>query len=124
MKFGSIAGIVLPGKKLASTLGFPTLNLQPPALLEIASGVYACLVDIDRQTYQGIMNLGYSPTFQGKILRLEIHVFDFNQDCYGKKVIVTPKIFIRPEQKFSAIDQLKSQIKADIILAKSYFLEQ
>ena len=92
------------------------LGMQP------AIGGYAVRAGLDRGNdtvwYDGIANLGFRPTFGGTTCLLETHIFDFNQDIYGKHLRVALVEFIRPEIKFEQIEELKAQITADTGLAK------
>ena len=83
-------------------------------------GVYAVRVKkIKRNGYfKGIANLGYRPTFNGNKILLEVHLFNFSGNLYNKYLTVEFKKFIRKEKKFKNINQLKKQIKIDLIKAK------
>ena len=67
---------------------------------------------------QGIANIGYRPTFNGQNLLLEVNIFGINKNLYNKEVNVNFIKFIRSEKKFKGLEQLKKQIKIDIIQAK------
>jgi riboflavin kinase/FMN adenylyltransferase len=67
----------------------------------------------------GVMNLGYRPTVDGHGLVAEVHLFDWSADLYGKTLSVHFTQFIRPEQKFTALDELKAQIQSDCLVAKA-----
>lgn len=117
----SIAGVVEQGQHLARTLGFPTANIavaQPAALPPF--GVYAAETCIDGIFYRGIANLGIRPTIDEaqKIVRLETHLFDFAGALYGKHLTLSLTRFIRPEQKFSSVDELRAQMERDICAAR------
>lgn len=118
----SIAGRVEQGQHLARTLGFPTANIavtQPAALPPF--GVYAVETVIDGTGYRGVANLGLRPTIREaeKIVRLESHLFDFCGDLYGKHLTLALTRFIRPEQRFASVEELRGQIARDIAAAKS-----
>lgn len=76
-------------------------------------GVYAVEVEVDQQSYGGMMNIGTRPTFDFDYLTLEAHLFNFNDSLYGKKLKVRFKKFLRPERKFSGIEELRAQLKKD-----------
>lgn len=116
-----IHGTVREGNKLGHTIGFPTINIEPTVLLPLKYGVFACQVDIDGKIYEGVTNIGFRPTFKEKIFKAEMHIFDFDQDVYGKWVKVIPLKFIREERKFDSVDQLQKQIKMDVKEVKSFF---
>ena len=118
----TIRGRVAHGQKLGRTLGFPTLNIvfkQQPA----ASGVFVVhihgLADVP---LQGVANVGKRPTVDGVQHRLEVHVFKWSGDAYGRHVSVELIHRLRPEQRFSSIETLKQQIECDVEQAKSWLL--
>lgn len=113
----SIAGVVEPGQKLARRLGFPTANIgvHGQAVLPPA-GVYEVRVLLDGAPQRGIANLGLRPTIQEerKIVRLETHLTGWNGDLYGRALVVELRRFLRPEKKFSSVEELRAQIAADV----------
>lgn len=79
------------------------------------NGVYGVeVVDKDLQAFKGIMNIGVRPTVDGIKQTIEVHILDFDRDIYGEKLRVNLLKFIRPEQKFASLDELKAQIHRDI----------
>ena len=85
----NIEGIVRHGDGIGKRLGFPTANISLDQELALpAMGVYAVLVSLKGNVYKGVANLGIKPTFNGSDMRLEIHIFDFNGELYGKKLEV------------------------------------
>ena len=72
----------------------------------------------DNNYFKGIANLGYRPTFNGKKILLEVHLFNFSGNLYNKYLTVDFIKFIRKEKKFKNVEQLKKQIKVDLIKAK------
>ena len=117
-----LAGAVKKGQKLGRAIGFPTLNIVPEKEKFIPRyGVYGCKVKIEdvsscKQEHDGICNIGVKPTAtKGEELVAEIHVFDFNKDVYQKNVKVKLLTFLRVEKKFNSVEELKEQIKRDII---------
>jgi riboflavin kinase/FMN adenylyltransferase len=114
-----LEGIVIKGDQLGRKIGYPTANLLiiDTEKLIPAGGVYAVSVVIlkDGQRIEkfGMMNIGYRPTVNGKERRIEVHIFEFDDDIYGSKVIVELKHFIRNEIKFSGLDALRSQLDKD-----------
>ena len=110
-----ISGIVIKGKQMARGLGFPTANFLPKQnLIKPKFGVYQTTVLVEGQTYQAILNFGIKPTFAGTVPLFEVHIFDFDQTIYGKKITVELLDFIREEKKFDSISSLKNQIIKDI----------
>ena len=116
----SIIGKVEKGRKLGKKIGFPTCNLDIKEYVLATPGVYA--VKATRQNsntwIKGIANLGYRPTFNQKKLLLEVHLFNFSGNLYNKYLTVEFLKFIRKEKKFKNVEQLKKQIKSDLLIAK------
>jgi riboflavin kinase/FMN adenylyltransferase len=112
-----IDGRVQQGDRLGHSLGFPTANLGLADYLRPAAGVYAVrarLADEDGMRWlDGAANLGWRPTVGGRDLRLEVHLFDFDGDIYGRHLRVAFIEHLRPEQRFSGLDALKAQIAED-----------
>ena len=83
-------------------------------------GVYAVRSKIQKSSkyIKGIANLGYRPTFNGKKILLEVHLFNFSGNLYNKYLTVEFLRFIRKEKKFNNLELLKKQIKADLLVAK------
>lgn len=117
----SINGVVREGRKLGHTLGFPTLNLEPNVLLPLKRGVYTCQVNLNGRSINGVCNVGINPTFEGKTLKVETHLFDFSEIAYGKSIEVFPLKFLREETKFNSVDELQTQIHKDVETAIAYF---
>jgi riboflavin kinase / FMN adenylyltransferase len=119
-----IDGIVATGHQRGRTIGFPTANLALGDLLEPAHGVYAVRAGIGEgegfRWYDAIANLGRRPTVDGETLLLETHVFDFSGDLYDKPLRVQLLDFIRPERKFSGLDELSEQIAKDCNTARAF----
>ena len=115
------------GDKRGRTIGFPTANLHLGEFMQPKLGVYAVRAAIDSgddlQWFDGVANLGRRPTVAGENVRFEVHLFDFDGDLYGKHLRVALLGFIRPEMKFSGLDQLKSQIAADCDTARRMLAE-
>lgn len=116
----TVDGIVLHGDKRGRTIGFPTANLELADYTRPALGVYAVTIGIDgeRPHRPGVANFGNRPTVDGMTERLEIHLFDFDQDLYGKSLGVSFEAFLRPEKVFSGLDALKAQIAEDAATAR------
>ena len=116
----SIIGKVQKGKQLGKKIGFPTANIDIKDYILAKPGVYVVKVKkLNSLNYiRGIANLGYRPTFNGKKVLLEIHLFNFSGNLYNKYLTVEFLKFIRSEKKFKNVDQLKKQIKIDLLIAK------
>ncbi len=110
-----IIGKVIKGDGRGRTLGYPTANIAVPDGFAAANGVYAASVEVDGARYGAMVNLGIKPTFGGCGRVLELHLFDFSGDLYGREVTVELVEYIRPEQKFPTPDALRAQIEKDKI---------
>ena len=116
-----LRGSILHGDKRGRTIGFPTANLRPVPLFLPRFGVYAVRMKLAGKWHEGVANLGVRPTFGSEKPTLETHLFDFDGDIYGQRVEVELRRFIRAEQKFSGLEELKSQIARDGETARGYF---
>jgi len=116
-----ISGRVRHGQKLGRTIGFPTANIALDRKVSPVQGVFAVAVTFDGNVYQGVANIGKRPTVNGTRIQLEIHLFDFQGDIYGKCLDTQVLSMIRTEKKFDSFDLLKEQIKRDVIQAKAFF---
>ena len=116
-----IRGEVKRGKQRGGPeLGFPTANLHiSEEDLCPRHGVYVTQVIYDGKCYGGVLNIGYNPTFGEEQLSAETHIFDFNQDIYGKPIKINLLRFLRPEKKFAGVTELARQIGEDIKQAKA-----
>ncbi len=109
-----LSGRIRHGDMRGRTIGFPTLNQSLPEDIVAARGAYAVKVHgLSKETLNGVANIGNRPTVSGRETRLETHIFDFDQEVYGKKVCVELVQFLRSEQKFESFDDLMLQIKKD-----------
>ena len=114
----AITAEVVVGNKIGRTLGFPTANLELPReyMLINNRGVYACLVDYEGQTYKAMANIGHRPTIGDRSQDnplIEVNLFDFDGDLYGKQIRVRFIDRIRSEEKFDGLDELKAQLEQD-----------
>lgn len=117
-----IDGHVFKGDQRGRTIGFPTANLDLGELIRPAFGVYAVRAAVpdgpQAGVYDGVANIGRRPTFGKSDVTLEIHLFDFAGDLYDRIISAEVVEFIRPERKFSGIDELKAQIAEDCRAAR------
>ena len=111
-----LSGLVIKGMKLGSKIGFPTANVQLDQDLYIPKfGVYEISCIVEENLFKGILNIGLTPTVVNrKKVKIEAHLFNFNENIYGKKVVIKLKKFIREEIKFNSLDDLIKQINIDI----------
>ena len=118
----AVKGEVLHGKQLGRTIGMPTINqavsenkILPP------KGVYVSRVYLENGIYGGITNLGTKPTVSGENqIGVETHIFDFDGDLYGKIVKTELLYYVRGEQKFNTLEELKTQMHKDMEFGKKY----
>ena len=113
-----LRGIVVNGDKRGRTIGFPTANTQlsEPFVLPV-KGVYAVKAKLreEERWMFGVMNIGVKPTFHEGVTKpsVEVHLFDFNDDIYDRELTIQLYDYIRPERKFTSIDELIAQIRVD-----------
>lgn len=110
-----VRGEVVHGDKLGRQLGWPTANLWMRRLVEPARGVYAATVALpDGREVPGVANVGRRPTLGGDPeTRLEVHLFDFSGDLYGREIGVRLVRFLRADARFNNLEELKAAIAAD-----------
>jgi len=117
-----IRGTVVQGRNRGGKLlGFPTANIALQDELCPKTGIYAVTVDWEGRLYQGVANIGYSPTFDDHIFTVEVHILDFHENLYGQKIKINFLKRIRDEIKFNGIEALSSQIRNDIAVARNLF---
>lgn len=113
----SLSGVIVKGKQLGRTIGFPTANIQVREIAKLIplDGVYAVKVYYKDEAFGGMLNIGNRPTVDGTFQTVEVNIFDFDQEIYGEKLTVEFLQKIRNEQKFNGLDELKAQIAKDKI---------
>lgn len=118
-----IEGTVRPGNRIGRRIGFPTMNVAPAERKIVPRrGVYACQVEVDGKWYHAIGNVGVKPTVEvDPVLLVEVYVFGYRQEAYGKRIRVRFCEFERPETKFDGIDALKAQLEKDMVFGREYF---
>ncbi|NRA62167.1 MAG: bifunctional riboflavin kinase/FAD synthetase, partial [Psychrobium sp.] len=111
--------------KKGRTIGFPTANIALSRKVSPVRGVFAVTASFSdngiKYCYRGVANIGQRPTVKGTRMQLEIHLFDFQGDIYGKSLDTRVLHKIRAEKKFDSFDLLKQQIKLDVIAAQAFF---
>ncbi len=110
-----LTGKVVKGQQLGRTLGFPTANLKLDnnGKLLPAQGVYAVNIIWRQKKHKGMLNIGNRPTLSGQQLSIEANIFDFNQDIYNEELTIEFINYLRAEQKFNSLDELKNQLIRD-----------
>jgi len=107
---------VIHGKKLGRTIGYPTANLQIDSQDKLIpkKGVYFVSVVVKGNAYYGMMNIGINPTTDTSLdLKIEVNIFDFEEDIYKQTIRINFLSYIREEKKFASIDELKTAIDND-----------
>jgi riboflavin kinase/FMN adenylyltransferase len=117
----TLHGTVVEGKQLGRKLGFPTANIEASDKHKIIPGygVYAVLVELGSFAYKGMLNIGTRPTFNNNAdnRSIEVNIFDFGGDIYGKEITLKFVAKIRDEKKFANIDMLVNQLGKDKVAA-------
>lgn len=114
-----LTGTVVHGDKLGRELGFPTANIQIDDKHKVipANGVYACYVLIAERKLKGMLNIGNRPTVNGSEKRVEVNIFDMDEELYGEEVTLMLQERIRDEKRFDSVDSLKARLAVDKNLA-------
>lgn len=116
----SILGSVIKGTRLGRLLGFPTANINPHHEIIPSSGIYAVEIIFGARVYDGICYIGARPTISGvdRSIHIEVHIFNFHKNIYGRTLEIQFVQMIRPDQKFACIRDLSFQIQKDIIACR------
>ena len=119
-----VTGTVIMGRQLGRTLGFPTANIALDASCKLAHGIYAVRARVDGVThkgvvYDGVASFGRRPTFDNGPPLLEVFLFDFAGDLYGKDMEVTFTDFVRAEARFDDVAALVVQMQSDVVRARA-----
>ncbi len=111
----SLEGTVVSGEKLGNTIGYPTANIELLETYKLVpkTGAYLIRSFLHGKTIYGMMNIGNRPTVNGVKETIEVHFFDLNKDLYGRQLTIELLTFLRDEQKFSSIEELKKQLFLD-----------
>ena len=111
-----LTGKVVKGQQLGRQLGFPTANLDTGIYKVLPLGVFAVKVRVDKKFYDGFCNIGFRPTvntINGSLPLVEVHIFDFDADIYGKNITIWFAEKLRNETKFTSLPALVAQLKKD-----------
>jgi riboflavin kinase / FMN adenylyltransferase len=118
----AMKGVVVHGNKRGRELGYPTANLQLKEPYYIPKiGIYAVGVMVDNQSYYGMASIGYNPTFDEKELKIEVNIFDFSGNIYGKEIVLELYDYVRNEEKFASLDELVDKLKQDEEQIRQFF---
>lgn len=119
-------GTVVHGDSRGKEIGFPTANIQPEDVRKVIPkrGVYAVLVRIEGEYHGGMMNIGIRPTFHGEEERLEVHLFDYDEEIYGIRLQVRFVERVRDEIQFSGVEELTERLKQDRVVCKRILAEK
>ena len=122
----AIEGVVERGRQLGRTLGFPTANVALTDYVTPKFGVYATRTRLpDGREIAGVANIGVNPTVPGEIApRLEVWLFDFDEDIYDQVIETDLVAFLRPEEKFAGLEPMVEQIRADAAQARALLLPE
>lgn len=113
-----LSGVVTHGRHLGRTIGVPTANIAIPAEVVVPKhGVYACTCVFGGKPHVAVTNIGSRPTVDGHEVRAESWILDFDGDLYGACITLHFHKFLRPEQKFASLDELRTQIQLDAATA-------
>ena len=118
-----ISGEIIHGRSLGHKIGVPTINQAvPEGKILPRLGVYNAKITVDGREYAGIANVGSKPTVQSEPLYgVETHLFDCEEDLYGRQAKTELLHFVRPEQKFASVEELRQQLEADKAAGRKYF---
>jgi riboflavin kinase/FMN adenylyltransferase len=114
-----ISGEVMHGDKRGRTLGYPTANLHPQAGCGLRHGIYAVRVGIGDRRYEGVASYGRRPMYETDTPLLEVFLFDFAGDLYGRRIDVAFISFIRDEMKFDSVEALIARMDEDSRIARA-----
>jgi riboflavin kinase/FMN adenylyltransferase len=110
----NLAGQVISGSHRGASLGFPTANIRPDKVLVPPNGVYAVHVLLEGNRHRGALNIGFNPTFADQKLSIEVYIFDFDENIYGKHLDLLFVERLREEIRFASPGELIAQIDRDI----------
>lgn len=121
----SLKGIVVMGKQIGRTFGFPTANLKyDKQFILPKNGVYYTIAEVGNKLYRGITNVGSNPTISSdNPTTIETNILDFNKDIYGQNIKIHFITRIRDEKRFDSIEELKNELTLNRNFAKNMSLE-
>jgi riboflavin kinase/FMN adenylyltransferase len=115
-----VTGNITRGDQIGRTIGFPTANILIEERYKLipADGIYAVKVKIDEESFEGMGYIGSRPTINGITRNIEVNIFDFNKEIYGRRIKMEFYNFVRGDFKFSSLDGLKDQLAKDEITVR------
>ncbi len=119
-----IYGTVVHGEKIGSKLGFPTANIQVENEFKLIPkyGIYAATIQVEESIFQGLLYVGKRPSVSDlEEVRLEMHIFDYNEVIYGKEVLVELHQYLRADEAYDSLEDLKTQMLKDEEKARLFF---
>lgn len=119
------SGIVVSGKKLGRTIGYPTANIEVTESYKLIpkNGIYIVTSEIEGKTIRGMMSIGINPTFENHPYTIEVNFLDWDGDLYGKVLKISVHERIRDEMRFDQFDLLIEKIREDEQITRKYFIE-
>ena len=116
----------MEGQKLGRELGFPTANMRPsPRQIVPPDGIYAVEVTLQNEKrYGGACSIGNRPTIEGAGRAIETYILDFTKDIYGQQLSIKFLTRLRGEVKFDSLEELKHQMKLDVLQAREVYTGQ
>ena len=108
-------GVVIEGDKLGRQLGYPTANLEytDKEKIHLGHGVYAVYVEINGTRKKGMLSIGNRPTLLHSNEKIEVNIFDWDEEIYGRSIRVIVKKFLRPQEKYNSLEELIQQLHRD-----------
>ena len=117
-----LSGVVVDGKKLGRTIGYPTANMEvDPIKLLPKKGAYIVDVFVNNQQFKGMLSIGTNPTVGGEKLSTEVYILDFDKDIYGEKITVRFREFLHEEIKFESLEKLIERLDEDKRLTEAFY---
>jgi riboflavin kinase/FMN adenylyltransferase len=113
-----VTGAVIHGDKRGRELGFPTANIRLDSACALRHGIYAVRINVDGRHYDAVANFGRRPMFDTGVVLLEVYLFDFSGDLYGRTLDVAVIAWVRPEFKFATIEELTHRMAEDCRIAQ------
>ena len=120
----TLAGRVIKGNEIGRKIGYPTANVSVGDSTKIipSKGIYIVEVELSSKIYKGIMSIGVNPTISdNNTISMEVHIIGLSKNIYGEIIKIYFKDYIRKEEKFNTLEELRTKITKDKILAMKFF---